>query len=275
MIDERFAEQLPRPLRPGRMLLLLALPLLALVQGLVVMSAASLRGFSELWCEASAPPDLMAGLLFAGLILVVGVLPLWLLFPPSRPALVVDEHGLLWDRPHLTGGTGLLLVTLLVLGVGLATSVWTSRGIEWKGDGQRLGACDDRQAWVAQAVRARKTRGLAIGLGYLGLLGLACWQVHRRWRPADQLALDELGLRLNGQRWSFKDLTRAEVVDGALHLEAHDGRSAALRLFPGETGAASQLALEIRRHLPQHTEERTGAQQALSDLAQRRSPPTG
>lgn len=265
MIDEALARRLPRPLNHGATLFLFALALGLVALGMLATTVGSFESYA-FTCTASAPPDLMLGLLCSTLTLVVTVLPMWLIFPPSRRAVEQDDEGLSWDRPHLTGGLKLMFACLLVWGVGLGLAAGTTGEVEWYADVGGLGSCGEMPEWVHGSIRARTQKGLLVATGFGGLLLLTGWLARRRWRPADRLELDERGLVLNGDRWSFKDLTRVEVVDHALFLEAHDGRRAELGLFAPEVAFAEQLAEVVRARLPAQTEDRSEARARLESV---------
>lgn len=264
MIDSAYTGKLPRSINLGALLFLLALPVSLVALGMVAVGTSDVDYYRM--CSATAPPDLMQGLLCSTLTLAVTLVPIWLIFPPTRRAVERDEEGLSWDRPSLTGGLKLMLVCLLIWGQGLGVSMLTTREIRWYEDQ----GCDTMPEWAQHSIEVRRSKGLTFALGLAGIAALTGWRARRKWRPAGRVELDERGLVLDGERWSYKDIDRAELDGDSLRFGRFDGATYVVPLFHHEQLFAQELVRVVRSHLPQGVEDRSDARQALTDLSETR-----
>lgn len=217
-------------------------------------------------CWSPAAPNPLSGALCALLSIGVVLLPLWLVLPPTRRAVEQDAHQLAWDRPAWPTAVRVCGTMFLLLMLGSVTSALQDYGIDWSPvQGQDCSiAPPDVQALLQGRRDLLLLWSAAAGLG---ALSLAFW-ASSALRPTGRIRLDERGLELDGERWSFKDIVAAEVHEGQLRIERYDAVRYEVRLFRGEQAFARALVDRVKAHLPTDAEDRADARAALAELAE-------
>lgn len=262
-ISTALQKRCPRRTNPGAWIFLVGG--VGLFVTLSAIAAWPTSGLDYGTCVLPAWPDLFSGALCGVATAVLFLLPVWMILPPTRRAIVQDDATLRWDRPGIPpllvfGGTAWLLVALAVV-----TSALGPAEISYIPE-VAMPRCEHVPDEAYRRASARRDRALATGgLVLLGGLGLAAG-IRRRRRGAGVLEVDALGLRIDGTRWSLKDVVRVEVVDDVLHLARHDGEQLAIPLWGAERVLGPILARQLRERLPRDVEDRSEAARALGAL---------
>lgn len=265
MLDEQLAHRCPRPTNAGAwVFLVLGLGTLVTIGATLAVPISPGSGFAPCW--TSTAPNPLSGAFCATLAVLVGLLPIWGLLPPTRRAVEQDERTLTWDRPAWPTAVRVAGTMVLLLLLGSSVSALQDHGLGWMPEAGRDCSIAPPHIQREKAGRQDLFVGWSLAAG-LGALALSFW-ASRSLRPTGRIRLDELGLELDGVRWSYKDIERAEVSEGSLRFGRFDGEVYALTLFDAERAFAEQLAATVTARLPAAVEDRAEARAALAQLAE-------